>query len=308
MKRKYYVAAGMLVFFLFLGFGRKISVSAYSITNDKITIYEGETFFLDSAVSDAEWTALKVHSTDRAVCVATKDGAALGLSIGNCNLNITDEAGETASIEVNVVSKTEVTMVALTIDDGPGTYEEEFLDFLDSRNIKATFFLLGTQLSAHKQTVRRIVDDGHELGSHGYSHKQMTKMTGKEAVQEIKKTNKELKKITGVKATVFRPPYGDFTDYIKENAGLPIVLWNVDTLDWKYRNASRVEDQIIKGAKDGNIILIHEVYSTTLEGLKGAVDKLLAQGVRFVTATTLLTRDGSSTKSLKGKAFYSKRV
>lgn len=308
MKKRYYFIGFILVFLLFWGLSGKTRVSAFSIKSDTITIYEGETFFLDSAVDDADWNSVRVRSTDRAVSTATKDGAALGLSVGTCMYMITDcTSGEESSLEVNVVSKKDVTMVAITIDDGPGSYEADFLDFLDSRNVKATFFLLGTQVAAYKSTLRRLVDDGHELGSHGYSHKQMTKMTGKAAIKEIQSTNKALKKATGVQATVFRPPYGDWTEYIRDHAKLPIVLWNVDTLDWKYRDAARVESQIINGAKNGNIILIHEVYSTTLEGLKKAVDKLLAQGVRFVTATTLLTRDGSDPKDLKGQVFYSKR-
>jgi len=171
-----------------------------------------------------------------------------------------------------------------------------------------TFFLLGADVDRYPETVQRMVDEGHEIGNHTYSHKQLTALTYKAAKKEISKGAKAIKKVAGVAPTVFRPPYGDSTEKMRIAAGMPTVLWNIDTLDWKYRDADRVEQQILSGASDGNIILVHEIYKTTAEGVKRAVDKLVAQGVRFVTATTLLTRDGSTTEELIGQRLFSKKV
>jgi len=281
---------------------------AYKVENNQVTIYEGETFPMESLVSDADFRTLRLLTSNRAVSTPTKDGALLGLGIGDCIITVSDRKGTKDEIEVKVVSKEDIHMVALTLDDGPGSHAMELLDFFDSRNVKVTFFLIGSDVSNYPESVQRMVDEGHEIGNHAYSHKQLTAIKKAKALKDIEKGAKAIEKVAGVPPTVFRPPYGDSTEAQRIAAGMPTVLWNIDTLDWKYRDSDRVANEIINGAKDGNIILVHEIYKTSVEGVKKAIDKLIPKGVRFVTATTLLTRDGSEVSDLIGQRLFSKRI
>ena len=281
---------------------------AYTVKNTQVTIYEGETYPMDSIVSDAVFTELRLLTSDRSVSTPTKDGALLGLGIGDCVVTVSDRNGARDEIEVHVVSKADIHMVALTLDDGPGSHAMELLDYFDSRNVKVTFFMIGADVGNYPKSVQRMVDDGHEIGSHTMNHKQLTALKMDRALQEIEEGAKAIEAVAGVPPTVWRPPYGDSTEEQRIAAGIPTVLWNIDTLDWKYKDADRVAGEIINGAGDGNIILVHEIYKTTVEGIKKALDTLCAKGIRFVTSTTLLTRDGTLAEDLIGQRLFSKRV
>lgn len=280
---------------------------AYTVKNDQVTIYEGETFPMDSLVSDADFLSLRLLTSDRSISTPTKDGALLGLSIGSCVVTISDKAGGRDEITVNVVSKEDVHMVALTLDDGPGSHAMELMDYFASRNVKVTFFMIGSDVGNYPKSVQRMVDEGHEIGNHTMNHKQLTAVKKDRALKEIEEGARAIEDVAGVPPTVWRPPYGDSTQEQRIAAGMPTVLWNIDTLDWKYKDADRVANEILNGASNGNIILVHEIYKTTLEGIKKAVDKLVAKGVRFVTSTTLLTRDGSTVEDLIGLRCFSSR-
>ena len=280
---------------------------AYTVKNDQVTIYEGETFPMDSLVSDADFLNLRLLTSDRSISTPTKDGALLGLSIGSCVVTISDKAGGRDEITVNVVSKEDVHMVALTLDDGPGSHAMELMDYFASRNVKVTFFMIGSDVGNYPKSVQRMVDEGHEIGNHTMNHKQLTAVKKDRALKEIEEGAKAIEDVAGVPPTVWRPPYGDSTQEQRIAAGMPTVLWNIDTLDWKYKDADRVANEILNGASNGNIILVHEIYKTTLEGIKKAVDKLVAKGVRFVTSTTLLTRDGSTVEDLIGLRCFSSK-
>lgn len=280
---------------------------AYTVKNDQVTIYEGETFPMDSLVSDADFLSLRLLTSDRSISTPTKDGALLGLSIGSCVVTISDKAGGRDEITVNVVSKEDVHMVALTLDDGPGSHAMELMDYFASRNVKVTFFMIGSDVGNYPKSVQRMVDEGHEIGNHTMNHKQLTAVKKDRALKEIEEGAKAIEDVAGVPPTVWRPPYGDSTQEQRIAAGMPTVLWNIDTLDWKYKDADRVANEILNGASNGNIILVHEIYKTTLEGIKKAVDKLVAKGVRFVTSTTLLTRDGSTVEDLIGLRCFSSK-
>ena len=280
---------------------------AYTVKNDQVTIYEGETFPMDSLVSDADFLSLRLLTSDRSISTPTKDGALLGLSIGSCVVTISDKAGGRDEITVNVVSKEDVHMVALTLDDGPGSHAMELMDYFASRNVKVTFFMIGSDVGNYPKSVQRMVDEGHEIGNHTMNHKQLTAVKKDRALKEIEEGARAIEDVAGVPPTVWRPPYGDSTQEQRIAAGMPTVLWNIDTLDWKYKDADRVANEILNGASNGNIILVHEIYKTTLEGIKKAVDKLVAKGVRFVTSTTLLTRDGSTVEDLIGLRCFSSK-
>ncbi len=247
----------------------------------------------------------KVFSSDRSVATVTKDGRILAFKEGKCTITAVGD-GTSENVEV-VVDDTpaEPKRIALTFDDGPGQFSDELLDFLKDRGVHVTYFLIGNQVAKYSDQVRRMYEEGHELGSHTFTHPQLTKLSGKAIKKELKKADDAIYEASGAHPTVMRPPYGATNATALANINYPVILWNVDTLDWKYRDADYVADQVCKGAKDGNIILVHEIHRTTIDGVKIAIDKLLAEGWQFMTVTELLTCDGSTISN--GTKYSSKK-
>ncbi len=247
----------------------------------------------------------KVFSSDRSVATVTKDGRILAFREGKCTITAVGD-GSSESVEV-VVDDTpaEPKRIALTFDDGPGEFSDELLDFLKDRGVHVTYFMIGNQVSRYSAQVKRMYEEGHELGNHSFTHPQLTKLSGKAVKKELKKTDDAIYEASGAHPTVMRPPYGATNATVLANINYPVILWNVDTLDWKYRDADYVAEQVYNGAKDGNIILVHEIHRTTIDGVKKAIDKLLAEGWQFMTVTQLLTCDGSTVSN--GTKYSSKK-
>lgn len=146
-------------------------------------------------------------------------------------------------------------MIALTFDDGPGPRTSELLNQLKKYNAHATFFMLGKNVKLYPDAVKQMLKDGNELGNHSYDHQQLTKIDGAAVKKEVDDTNRNIKNICGSPATLLRPPYGAINDTVKSNVGMPMILWNVDTLDWKTRNSQSTIDSVMKNLKDGDIVL-----------------------------------------------------
>ena len=198
-------------------------------------------------------------------------------------------------------------MIALTFDDGPSFYTEGLLDILDEYGVKATFFVLGSSIEQGAETLKRMSKEGHEIGSHSWEHLQLTKLTEGEIAEQINLTRKKIFETIGQDCFVMRPPYGEYDDKLKLTGRLydvAFVNWSVDTLDWESKNAEAVAEEIMKSTKDGSIILCHDLYPSTLEGVKIAIPKLLEQGYRFVTVSELMSH--SETPLEPGKLFYKK--
>ena len=197
-------------------------------------------------------------------------------------------AEETDTSEAAATSK----LVAITFDDGPGPYTAKLLDALKARNAHATFFLVGNRVSANASLVAREVNEGHQVGNHSWSHAKLTTLGGAAIANELNSTSAAISKAAGGGNFYFRPPYGSYNSTVKSYAGVPIILWSVDTLDWKYRNATTVKNNIVNGAKDGAIILLHDIHSTSVDGAIAAIDVLQSQGYECVTVAELMRRRG----------------
>ena len=183
---------------------------------------------------------------------------------------------------------------------------DELLDFLKDRGIHCTFFLVGNLVSEYSSQVKRMYDEGHEIGNHSYTHAQLNKLSAAGVRDEISKCDEAVYKVIGTYPTLMRPPYGSVNDTVTSNVHYPLILWNVDTLDWKYKDADYVARQVYNGAASGNIILCHEIHGTTIKGVKVAIDRLLEEGWKFVTVSELLTCDGSELK--KGTKYSGKKT
>lgn len=181
-------------------------------------------------------------------------------------------------------------MVALTFDDGPlPKTSNRILDCLEKYGVPATFFEVGQNVSAYPEVVKREAELGMEIGSHSWSHPNFKKLSAKKAKQQIDKTNNALKKACGQVSAVFRPPYGNNTKAIEKYANAPVILWSVDTLDWKSRKAKSVM-KVVKGVKnlDGRVILMHSIYESSAKAVEKMVPWLLNEGYQLVTVSELI--------------------
>lgn len=186
------------------------------------------------------------------------------------------------------VSPSTEKVVALTFDDGPNPETTRIiLDTLKKYNAKATFFMLGSRVSFYPEIVKEMKDEGHELGNHTWNHPDLTKSSSKKIALEINNTNDAIEKASGSKPTVFRPPYGAVNSTVRAQTSLPVILWDVDTLDWKYRDADLLLTHVKNHVKNRSTILMHDIHASTAEGLDAVLAYLQEEGYSFVTVSEL---------------------
>ncbi|MDW0110393.1 polysaccharide deacetylase family protein [Sporosarcina aquimarina] len=179
-------------------------------------------------------------------------------------------------------------LVALTFDDGPDPKSTiQILEILKKYDAKATFFMLGSRVEYYPDAAKAVKSEGHEIGNHSWNHPDLSKMPLANALEEINRTRDIIQKVTGEKPTVFRPPYGAFTNQLSKQTIPPIVLWNVDTLDWKYRSAPKLLEEVKKSTHDGSTVLMHDIHQSTADGLEDVMAYLQSQGYKFVTVSEL---------------------
>lgn len=174
-------------------------------------------------------------------------------------------------------------LIALTFDDGPSNNTKYFIKELQKRDALVTFFVVGNRVKKYEDVLKEAYLTGNQIGSHTYSHKNLLYLNEEEITKEIEKTNEAIYNVIGTKPTIIRVPYGNINKKIKSISNMNHILWNVDTLDWKYKNSNRVYKEIIKHAEDGNIILLHDIFKTSVNGVLKAIDELKKQGYEFVT-------------------------
>ena len=184
--------------------------------------------------------------------------------------------------------------VALTFDDGPsGRFTRRLLDGLAEREVKATFLLCGYRIPQYPNEARRIAAEGHEIGIHGYSHGDMSAMTRAQAEREILDTAALLPE--GVRPTFLRPPGGMCGDGMCAAAkaqGLAVLNWSLDSKDWAVKDADALVRRVTERVRDGDVILMHDMYASTVDAALEIVDILSARGYQFVTATELVRLRG----------------
>ena len=180
-------------------------------------------------------------------------------------------------------------VVALTFDDGPNpTTTTQALDTLSKYGIKATFFVLGKNVSGNEEILKRMKADGHVIGNHSWSHPVLSKLSLDEAKKQITDTEAALTKVLGSSSKLMRPPYGAITDDIRNSLDLSFIMWDVDSLDWKSKNEASILTEIQREVKNGSIILMHDIHAETVNALPKVIDYLKGQGYDFVTIPDLL--------------------
>lgn len=179
--------------------------------------------------------------------------------------------------------------IAITFDDGPHRlYTPKLLDGLKERGIHATFFLVGENIGNNEALVKRMAEEGHLIGNHTFSHVQLTKMKKEDACREVQQTNERICAVTGAPVLYIRPPYGSWNDELQAEIPMTVTLWNLDSEDWKSQNTGKIVELVESEAKEGSIILLHDIFDTSVEAALRIVDDLTVQGYTFVTVDELL--------------------
>lgn len=182
--------------------------------------------------------------------------------------------------------------VALTFDDGPGSFTDRLLDCLEKNQSKATFFMVGEEINSFPDTVKRMEEMGCELGNHSYTHTDFTILSTDDMSAEIAGVDELLVNLVGYGATVVRPPYGSVNDSVRATVGTPMILWSIDTLDWETKDAQQTVDTVMENVTDGSIILMHDIFSTTVDAVEMLVPQLISEGYELVTVHELAEKKG----------------
>lgn len=197
-------------------------------------------------------------------------------------------------------------LVALTFDDGPNPdTTPRLLDILEEKDAPSTFFTLGNQARACPDIVKLAEKKGHEVGSHTMYHQNLVRLSAATATADINEAKDTIKNILGHAPAYTRPPYGSTNNTIKEAVRTPLILWSVDTEDWRSKNPDSIVATAMSQIHDGAIILMHDIYPTTVEAVPTLIDTLRANGYELVTIPELAKARGVSLEN--GIVYYNLR-
>lgn len=197
-------------------------------------------------------------------------------------------------------------IVALTFDDGPDPkYTSQILDILKKYDVPATFFVVGKNAERHPEILKRMVEEGHSVGNHTYSHKSLIPLSRAKTYYEIIEADQVIKEIIGYKPVLFRPPRGLYTQYARKllkREKYTIVLWDVSSRDWAEIRYKDIERNVLNNVKPGSIVLFHDSGNlvtnyggdrhNTVRALPGIIEKLKQDGYIFLTVDDLILVSG----------------
>ena len=184
-------------------------------------------------------------------------------------------------------------LIAITFDDGPRRdTTERLLDGLQERGASATFFLIGRQIEGNEDLIRRMQAEGHQVGSHTWNHVRLTDLSQDTLRREVEQTEEALETLLGGESYWLRPPYGTVDDADQELIDVPMIKWSIDPRDWESRNTAQIVAAVLEAAKPNQIILLHDIYETSVQAALEIVDSLQEEGYRFLTVEELLEVNG----------------
>ncbi len=183
-------------------------------------------------------------------------------------------------------------MVALTFDDGPLPASLRVVNALNVNGARGTFFVLGGNIAGNEEVLKQIAQGGHEIGSHSWSHPDLTGISESAVMSQMTRTMDKVFEVTGQTVRLMRPPYGT-TDRLSRRPltqlGLPAILWGIDSLDWQTRSAKSTVKTILNKANDGAIILCHDIWDSTGEAMETVVPELIRRGFQLVTVSEMMS-------------------
>ena len=191
-------------------------------------------------------------------------------------------------------------VIALTFDDGPyPKVTGHILDVLEKNGVCATYFVLGSRIEGHEDMLTRMDELGCEIGNHSFSHADLTRLSKADCQRELSDTDAEIRRVTGHEASVVRPPYGYYNKTVMSAAERPLILWTVDTNDWRGKAPGEIADYVIQQAKEGSVILMHDQQTQTADAMEMIIPTLIEEGFRFVTVSELIRLTGGQCKGVK---------
>lgn len=253
-----------------------------------------------------------IESSNEEVIKVNSKCEIIPVSVGKATIKATTYNGKSASCDITVVEKPyyirtnldpKKPMVAFTFDDGPNSpTTNRILKVFEKYNSSCTFFIVGerTKSKENADCIKRMVKNGFQLGNHTYDH---THYGSEVTIQDITKCADRLNDLCGFGPTAFRPTGGFMSDIIKKNCGAPIILWDIDTEDWKLRDGDKVYHRILSEVKDGGIVLMHDIYPSTAYAIEHVVPKLIENGYQIVNVAELAYYKGKTLEN--GKVYYS---
>lgn len=211
------------------------------------------------------------------------------LAFALCVLLLTGCGGPAVETDGTAMLSEEVKYVALTFDDGPHKdTTAALLDGLKERGAAATFFLIGTEIAGKEDLVARMGEEGHQVGNHTWSHLRLETAPPETVVYEIQRTDEAIGAILGGSGYWLRTPYGLLPQVGETLLSVPLVKWSVDPRDWESRNKEKIVSAVMADVRPGSIILLHDIYPSSVEAALEIVDRLQAKGYWFVTVEELL--------------------
>lgn len=190
-------------------------------------------------------------------------------------------------------------VIALTFDDGPyPKVTGHILNVLEKNGVCATFFVLGSRIEGHEDMLTRMDELGCEIGNHSFSHADLTRLSKADCQRELSDTDAEIRRVTGHEASVVRPPYGYYNKAVRSAADRPLILWTVDTNDWRGKAPGEIADYVIQQAKEGSVILMHDQQTQTADAMEMIIPTLIDEGFRFVTVSELIRLTGGQCKGV----------
>ena len=196
-------------------------------------------------------------------------------------------------------------MIALTFDDGPyAPVGNRIMDCAEQYGGRVTFFVVGNRVASYRDEILRMQQNGHEIGNHTYEHKYLNRLNADGVRRQVEACNQAVASVTGRAPALVRLPGGLKNETVLQNISQPIIMWNVDTLDWKTRDAAQTVQAVLGKVKDGDIVLMHELYGASGDAACTLIPALTAQGYQLVTVSELAQFRGGVKG---GKLYYSFR-
>lgn len=185
--------------------------------------------------------------------------------------------------------------IAISFDAAWGAdYTDDLLKILKDHNVKTTFFLVGIWVDKYPDMVKKISDEGHEIGNHSAKHPKMSTLSKEQIIEELNSTSKKIEDITGKPTVLLRPPFGDYNNRLVETShelGYQVIQWDVDSLDYKDYGTEAIVDRVLKKVSNGSIVLFHNNATYTSKALPIILDKLQAEGYKIVPISELILQE-----------------
>lgn len=210
---------------------------------------------------------------------------------GNASAESLD-LGPEATTEGTTLDCAQAKCVALTFDDGPGEHTEALLDSLDDYQAKATFYVLGSLVGEFPDVVERTAAEGHEVANHTWKHDDLATMSDDAIRKDLQRTDDAIEEITGEAPVTMRPPYGSLNATVRSATGHPLILWDVDTMDWQSRDTKAVAEHALDEAQAGSVVLFHDIHESSVDAIPKVLAGLHEEGYHFVTVKDLFGLDG----------------